>query len=152
VLFVGTVAFGMVGLLGIRTAHITAEQVYTPILMEGFRMDGFSAGASFGDGMTTEGTGSRSDSGWTFFARHTNGFDTIFQDLSQDELDTFSVESGIESGEMTITLRQGNIIKSADLSENAPFDIDMSVFEPGTIAIQFDFSEASNVFFNVSWR
>ena len=129
------------------------ERERTPIAVN---LDGFNAGGGYSGGIVTGGRGGRSDIGWTFFARSGDGYDTIFQSLSQEELDAFSVQSSIDSGEMKLTLRQSGVIQTIDLSNGghslSSHDIDMSIFEPGTIAMRFDYFEAENISFNVRWR
>jgi hypothetical protein len=98
----------------------------------------------------------RNNDGWRFSATRANGHQTIFQDLSQENMDNLTIESRIDNGRMYLILSQGNIRQTIDLSAEEMFlsnsDFDMSAFEPGRFSIRFEFNRAENVRLNVRWR
>lgn len=99
---------------------------------------------------------SRTSGGWTFSAQSAQGYSTIFRDLSQEELNKFSVDSSIAEGEMLLILSQDDNSQSINLSEGkitlSAEDLGMDMFNPGRVSMQLKFNGAKNLSVNISWR
>jgi hypothetical protein len=93
---------------------------------------------------------------WTFSARNAQGYSIIFHDLSQEDLDNFSVTSHFTDGEMSLILSQGDNVQTIDLSKEtiqmSAEDLNMNTFNPGRISMQLKFNDAKNIDVHIGWN
>jgi hypothetical protein len=115
-----------------------------------------SSGVDHSSGTFIMKVESRTSSRWMFSAQSAQGYSTIFCDLSQEDLNNFSVDSNIVEGEMLLILSQGENSQTIDLSEGkmalSAEDMGLDMFNSGRISMQLKFDNAKNLSVNISWR
>ncbi|MCL2839935.1 MAG: hypothetical protein FWE05_04100 [Defluviitaleaceae bacterium] len=94
--------------------------------------------------------------GWYFSADEANGNAAIFIEPHQITLDNLFLESSISSGGMSLTITQGNVSYTFDLSESNHKemigDYIVDIFESRRIEMRILFVEAENVSIEVHWQ
>ena len=90
---------------------------------------------------------------WTFTAGSANGHITRNINMTNENLAAFHVDSrGINSGETSLIITQGDTTKTIDLTNGFNEHIDMQEFSPGRIRLRLQFDSARNVNMVISWR
>ena len=92
--------------------------------------------------------------GWYFNADEATGNSTFIANLSQNDLDSFKLESRIASGEMALIMVQGSTLLSFDLSESdvTVMEIDTDMLEPGRVEMRLYFTNVLNAEVTADWR
>ena len=94
--------------------------------------------------------------GWHFYADEANGNSTFFTSLSQSDLDNVLLVSRRLSGKMLLSITQGNIHRTFDLSKNevemTAKEMDMHMLEPGRVEMRLYFIYAENIDVTVNWQ
>jgi hypothetical protein len=89
---------------------------------------------------------------WNFDARSANGRTSRTPMLTAEELDSFFVSSANDGGEMNLTISQGDVTVTIDLTGDFRGNIDMSRFSPGRVRLQLNFDRASGIGTTIQWR
>jgi subtilisin-like proprotein convertase family protein len=72
--------------------------------------------------------------------------------LTAGELDSFFVSSVNDGGEVSLTISQGDVTVTIDLTGDFRGNIDMSRFSPGRVRLQLNFDRASGIGTTIQWR
>jgi len=101
------------------------------------------------------GTGlskSLGSTGWTVSARTVNGHIAGKVSFAADNLAALHVDSANSGGTVTLTLTQGDVKSTVDISGEYNENVDMSDFAPGSIQLRLDFERAEAVKTVVRWK
>jgi len=92
---------------------------------------------------------------WHFSAGEANGNIVFFTYLSREEIDSFSLQSNISDGAMTLLITQNEVNVTFDLSngffELLPSELRYVGLVPGRIQMQLIFTNASGLASDANW-
>lgn len=126
---------------------ITVFSVFDP-----FNLISFSSSGTFTN--RTANISNR-DGNWNFSAQRANGNATFNTNLDAEGIANFTLQSSLGSGNMRLTLTQGDLTRTFNLNQPSitmtSQNLDLNVFEAGRIRMRLYFDNAQSISVNASW-
>lgn len=103
-------------------------------------------------GMISGGLSYVQDDTWSTSASKINGYCRVDKTFNSDNLAAFRVDGTNSGGKVFLTLIQGDVEKTIEITGEFNDEIDMSECKPGRIRLRLEFENAEDIDISVSWK